>query len=124
MSVIDRWIPVCEVEDLVDNSGVCALVDEQQIAIFKVKTPEETKVLAISNWDPFGQANILYRGLIASTAAQGDAQNDGQRYVLASPLYKQRFCLATGECLDDESKSITAYPTRIVGSTVQLGVDA
>lgn len=118
MNAVDRWIPICEVEDLVDNSGVCALVDEQQIAIFKVKTDNESKVFAISNWDPFGEANVLYRGLIASA----NSDNDEQQFVLASPLYKQRYCLATGECLDDASKSISAFPTRIVGTTVQLGM--
>jgi nitrite reductase (NADH) small subunit len=118
MNEVDRWIPICEVEDLVDNSGVCALVDEQQIAIFKLNTGKESKVFAISNWDPFGEANVLYRGLVASV----NSNNDEPQFVLASPLYKQRYCLATGECLDDENKSISAYPTRIVGNTVQLGM--
>ncbi|KZZ65282.1 nitrite reductase small subunit [Oleiphilus sp. HI0130] len=118
MKEVDRWIPICEVEDLVDNSGVCALVDEQQVAIFKISTGSESQVFAVSNWDPFGQANVLYRGLVASV----NSDNDEQKFVLASPLYKQRYCLATGECLDDQSKMISAYPTRIVGNTVQLGM--
>ena len=118
MKAVDRWVPICEVEDLVDNSGVCALVDEQQIAIFKLDTEHESKVFAISNWDPFGKANVLYRGLVGSVTSD----KDEQRYILAAPLYKQRFCLATGTCLDDESQSIQAYATRIVGNTVQLGM--
>ena len=48
------WIKVCSVDDLVDNSGVCALIEDKQVALFKLKGADE--VYAISNWDPLGKA--------------------------------------------------------------------
>lgn len=111
MSQNQDWITVCHLNDLVDNSGVCALVREQQVAIFKLASANDEKVLAISNWDPIGKANVLYRGLVGSI-------ND--RVVVASPLYKQRYCLETGECMDDPSKRVNVYPTRIFGDQIQL----
>lgn len=111
MSQNQDWITVCHRNDLVDNSGVCALVHGQQVAIFKLASANDEKVLAISNWDPIGKANVLYRGLVGST---------NERLVVASPLYKQRYCLETGECMDDPSKSVSVYPTRICGDQIQL----
>ena len=61
-----QWHYVCETNDLVTNSGVCALVDSQQVAIFSLKINGETQVFAISNYDPIGKANVLYRGLLGS----------------------------------------------------------
>ena len=35
------------------------------------------------------------------------------RPFVASPLLKQRFDLASGECLDDETVRVTAYKVRV-----------
>lgn len=113
MAKTENWITVCEKDDLVDNSGVCALVDEQQIAIFKLASANDEQVMAISNWDPIGKANVLYRGLLGSMK---------DRYVVASPLYKQRFCLKTGVCFDDPLQKVKVYPARVVGDSVQLNI--
>jgi len=118
MSSNENWISICDLNDLVDNSGVCALVDEQQIALFKLRIAEQDHVMAISNWDPVGHANVLYRGLTASVT---EAER-GVRYVVASPLYKQRYCLTTGECLDNPELAVSVFPTRIVDNTVQLAI--
>lgn len=109
MSTENNWQAICQKNDLVKNSGVCALLEnEEQVAIFQVG---DDQVYAISNYDPFGKANVLYRGLI------GDTQ--GKIYV-ASPLLKQRFVLNSGECLEDETMSIKAYEARIVDDKVEL----
>ncbi|OUS31804.1 nitrite reductase small subunit [Thalassotalea sp. 42_200_T64] len=105
----NNWQTICKKEDLVKYSGVCALLnDEQQVAIFLV---DDDNALTISNWDPAGKANVLYRGLI------GDA--DGEVFV-ASPLYKERFSLTNGRCLDDDTLSVTTYQTRIEQGQVQV----
>lgn len=111
MTQVNNWTTVCQTSDLVDNSGVCALVNEQQIALFKVKQAEQEQVFAISNWDPIGKANVLYRGLIASV---------GETLAVASPLYKQRYCLTTGVCLDSDDVTVTIYPVKIEQDSVQL----
>jgi nitrite reductase (NADH) small subunit len=111
MKVRNQWQTICHKNDLVAHSGVCALLEnEQQIALFKIN---EDEVYAISNWDPVGNANVLYRGMI------GD--NNGEFFV-ASPLYKQRFLLNTGKCLDDDALTVNNYDTRILEEQVQVFV--
>lgn len=105
------WTAVCSADDLVDNSGVCALIGGQQIAIFKVSLNGFEQLFAISNWDPIGLANVLYRGLLCSVA---------DKTVVASPLYKQRFCLLSGQCLDDVSQQVQVFPIRLEGQNVLL----
>ena len=111
MSTQHNWITVCRDTDLVTNSGVCALLNEQQIALFKIKSANDKKIFAVSNWDPIGKANVLYRGLLGSVQ---DAK------VIISPLYKQRYCLESGQCLDDDAIKLIVYPVRIEQNHVQL----
>ena len=42
----------------------------------------------------------------------------GGRTVVASPLYKQHFDLATGECLEAPAQSVRTYPVRVDGGRV------
>jgi NAD(P)H-dependent nitrite reductase small subunit len=109
---MSQWLDVCNVDDLQPNSGICALVEGKQVAIFYM--PEDDAVFAINNYDPFGKANVLSRGMI------GDI--NGQPMV-ASPLYKQHFSLQTGVCLDDESVKVDAYAARINGDRVEVNLD-
>ncbi len=104
-----NWQTLCSKEDLVKNSGVCALLSNgEQIAIFQTSDDQAS---VISNWDPAGHANVLYRGLI------GD--DNGEIYV-ASPLYKERYSLQTGKCLDNDDLAVTSYQTRIENNQVQI----
>lgn len=106
-----QWVDVCSVSNIQPNTGVCALVEGQQIAIFRVGYG--TDVYAISNYDPFSKAFVLSRGLV------GDRKGVVK---VASPIYKQNFNLATGECLDDETVKIPTFPVRTVDERVQVGV--
>ena len=109
MTTEKNWQTICHKHDLVKHSGVCALVnDELQLAIFQT---DENQAMSISNWDPAGKANVLYRGII------GDS--NGELFV-ASPLYKERFSLTSGKCLDDSSLSVSCYQTRIQDDQVQV----
>lgn len=109
MSADKQWIDICSIDDLQPDSGICALVNGKQVAIFYM--PKESAVFAISNYDPFGQVHVLSRGLI------GDL--DGIPMV-SSPLYKQHFNLLTGQCLDDESVIIDTYTVRLENSRVEI----
>ncbi len=102
-----NWTAVCSIKDIPPNAGVCALVDGKQIALFKV----DNSIFALDNFDPFSGANVLSRGIVGSL--------DGE-LVVASPIYKQHFALATGRCLEDESRSIAAYSAKLDGDTVML----
>lgn len=102
---------ICDKSDLVANSGVCALVQEEQVAIFYIPGTEQ-EIFAISNWDPIGKANVLSRGIVGDLEGQ---------IVVASPLYKQHFNLATGSCLEDDTASVKTYPVQIKNDKVLLG---
>ena len=108
----NEWVTICSTSDLVENSGICALLaDKTQVAIFNIPSVEG-QVFAIGNYDPIGKANVLYRGIIGST---------DREYVVASPLYKQQFSLSTGKCLQEDA-SVPAFQARIVQDQVQLYV--
>lgn len=105
------WQDVCDIDDLQPNSGVCALVNGQQVALFYL-TPSAV-CHAINNYDPFGHANVLSRGVIGDINGQP---------VVASPLYKQHFNLQTGVCLEDETVKIPVYPIRINNNRVEVNL--
>ncbi|WP_282177638.1 nitrite reductase small subunit NirD [Vibrio nereis] len=100
---------VCHIEDIIPGTGVCALVDGEQVAIFRPTNVEE--VYAISNTDPYFQSNVLSRGIIC--------QHQGELWV-ASPLKKQRFNLTTGVCMEDDQFSVRAYKARVVKGAVEI----
>jgi nitrite reductase (NADH) large subunit len=104
-----EWVDVCDLSDITPNTGVGALVGGQSVALFRVGT--EKRVYALSNKDPFSQANVMSRGII------GDLQ--GER-VIASPIYKQHFSLATGRCLEDKDQKLLVFPTRIQNDRVMV----
>jgi len=106
---MSNWLKVCELDVIVPGTGVCALVDDQQVALFRPYANEE--LFAISNMDPYGQANVLSRGLIV--------EHKEQLWV-ASPLKKQRFNLATGVCLENEEFNVKSYKLRIIDGTVEI----
>lgn len=105
--------PICKIQDIIPETGVCALVNDKQIAIFRT---HDNQLFAIDNHDPFSDANVLSRGLVGSTK---DADGNAIRYV-ASPIYKQRFNLSTGQCLDDDSVQLNAYRVTLSDNSVFL----
>jgi len=105
------WIDICPLCAIAPNTGVGAWVEGEQVAIFRVGTEDE--VFAISNYDPFSKAFVLSRGIV------GDRNGIPK---VASPIYKQNFNLITGQCLDDETVSISTYQVRVVEGRVQVAV--
>lgn len=104
-----RWVNVCQLDQILPYAGVAALVQGEQVAIFRV----DDEVFAISNYDPFSRAYVLARGIV------GDRKGV---LKVASPIYKQSFSVTTGECLDDPAVRLPAYPARVLDGTVQVGV--
>lgn len=108
------WVDVCSFDHLVPDRGVCALVGEYQVAVFRLAPTEaapEGELYAISNYDPFSKAFVLSRGIVGS---RGDIPK------VASPVYKQSFDLQTGQCLDDPTVAIPAFDVRVVDGVVQV----
>ena len=111
-STQEQWETICTLDDLIPDSGICTLVAGQQIAIFYL--PSETPALyAVSNWDPIGEANVMSRGIVGSI---------GDELVVASPLYKQHFNLATGECLEQPEHSLRSYSIRLENGAVEIDI--
>ena len=105
-----QWTTVCQISDIKPNTGVCALFDDEQVAIFRLGETE--RVYALSNYDPFSKAYVLSRGIV------GDRQGI---IKVAAPIYKQNINLETGEYLDDSEIKIPTYPVRVIDGEVQLG---
>ncbi|HFJ8955356.1 TPA: nitrite reductase small subunit NirD [Serratia liquefaciens] len=106
---MSQWTTLCPISDILPGTGVCALIGDQQVAIFRPYADDQ--VFAISNIDPFAQASVLSRGLIA--------EHQGELWV-ASPLKKQHFRLHDGYCLEDDSCSVAHFASRVLDGMVQV----
>ncbi|MBS0368102.1 MAG: nitrite reductase small subunit NirD [Proteobacteria bacterium] len=95
------WTTVCKVDEILPNTGVCALVEDRHVAVFRVG---QSDFYAIDNVDPKSGASVLSRGLLG---------NLGEHVVVASPLYKNHFDLATGACLEAPEHSVRTHSVRI-----------
>lgn len=106
-----HWHPVCLLDDILPDSGICAAFGQRQIAIFRLG--DGSDLYALDNYDPIGQANVLSRGLV------GDLRGN---LVVASPLYKQHFNLASGRCLEQEEVTVATYPVRVNNGWVEVAL--
>jgi assimilatory nitrate reductase catalytic subunit len=102
---------ICKLADIVPDTGVCALVGDEQVAVFRVQSgrahngaPVGDSVHAVGNFDPFSRANVISRGIV------GDLNGE---LVVASPVYKQHFSLASGRCLEDAAVRLPVYAARV-----------
>ncbi|MBD3882484.1 nitrite reductase small subunit NirD [Phormidium tenue FACHB-886] len=108
---ITTWTTVCALDRILPNAGVCALVNGQQVAIFRVGDGDQ--LYAIANYDPFSKAYVLSRGIV------GDRNGIPK---VASPIYKQNFDLTNGQCLDDATVSVPTFSVRVIEQQVQVCV--
>ncbi|WP_158774818.1 nitrite reductase small subunit NirD [Cobetia sp. L2A1] len=119
-----HWVTLCQREDLVEGSGVAAWHETSeaqqsqsfQIALFTLPTTggDAPQVFAIDHRDPVSGANVMARGLL------GD--QSGEPLVI-SPLYKQRYRLKDGQCIEDAALRLKVWPVRVEGNAVQVGFD-
>lgn len=103
-----HWHDICAVDDIVPGTGVAAKLQGWQIAVFN--TPQG--FFAIANHDPFSGANVLSRGIV------GDISGT---LVVASPVYKQHFCLHTGECVEDRDVVVPVWPVKLENGRILIG---
>jgi nitrite reductase (NADH) small subunit len=99
------WVRVCPIDRLIPDRGVAAMVDGVAVAVFRLA---DGSLHAIDNVDPCSGASVLSRGII------GDA--DGITTV-ASPMYKQRFDLVTGRCLDADT-AVDVHDVHVIDGVI------
>ena len=107
-----QWEAVWLADDSLPNRGVGALIGQQQVAVFRTG---DDQFYALDNHDPFSGANVLARGILGSV---------GDKRVVASPIYKQHFCLEDGACIEDDSVSLQVWPVRQRDGVVEVGCSA
>ncbi|ARU56227.1 MAG: nitrite reductase small subunit NirD [Pseudomonadales bacterium] len=106
---MSNWLDVCGLDDISPDTGICALVNGEQVAIFRPSSAD--CLYAVGNYDPIGKANVLSRGLIS------DVQG---KLTVASPLYKQHYCLDSGTCLEESDVSIPTYTVKVENDRVLI----
>jgi nitrite reductase (NADH) small subunit len=108
---MSEWVGVATLGQLVPERGVAVLVGEQQVALFRVTSKGEEFVYAVGHRCPFSGANVMARGIVG---------NVGERDTVASPMYKQVFDLATGECLSEPEVRLPVFRTWIAGGVIYV----
>ena len=107
-AMADGYVLVCEQARLVPDRGVAALIDGVAVAVFKLS---DGSLYAIDNVDPISGASVLSRGIVGEV--------DGTATV-ASPMYKQRFDLCSGRCLDRDDTTVGTHAVKIVDDCVAV----
>lgn len=107
-----RWEPACRVDDLEPSWGEAALLRAGQIALFLIS---EQEIYAVTHRDPHTGSHIMARGIVGS---------QGQRPTIASPLHKEVYDLATGECFSDPGLHLQTFRTRVVNGYIEVEVPA
>jgi nitrite reductase (NADH) small subunit len=106
------WVDICPLSAIAPNTGVCAWVEGEQVAIFRVGN--ESEVFAISNYDPFSKAFVLSRGIV------GESQWHLQSCL---PNLQAKFQPASlDSALMMKQVSIPTYNVRVVEDRVQVAV--
>jgi len=100
-----EWHLACALDEMLPDTGLCALIEGRQIALYSV----DGAVYAIDNQDPASGANVLARGIVGDLCGE---------LVVASPLYKHHYSLVTGRCLEDPEKFVNVYPARVAETRV------
>lgn len=104
-----QWCSVCAYDALLPERGVAALLPGGvQAAVFRLA---DGSLRAVGNRDPFSGANVVSRGIVGSR---------GARPTVASPMFKQVFCLDSGECLDDADARLPVHRVRLRDGQVEV----
>ncbi|HUR51854.1 MAG TPA: nitrite reductase small subunit NirD [Mycobacteriales bacterium] len=104
------WHPVCPFVRLPVERAVCVLVGGEQVALVRTR---DDQVYAVDNLDPVGGAMVMSRGIVGSRGAVD---------VLISPMHKQAYDLATGECLDLPGIWLGTHLVRVLHGDVEVSL--
>lgn len=110
---LQAWTRVCTRDDLTAYWGEAALVEDAQVALFLVPGASGDRVYAVSNIDPATGSAVMSRGIVGSR--QG-------RVTIASPLHKDVYDLATGECYTNANLSLPVWSVREDGPVLSVAL--
>ncbi|EGU48287.1 nitrite reductase (NAD(P)H) small subunit [Vibrio orientalis CIP 102891 = ATCC 33934] len=99
---------ICRLDELPPYQGCSAMIGGEQVALFNIPS---AGVFAVQNWDPIGQAFVISRGIVGDVKGQ---------LCVASPLYKQHFCLKSGQCIENDEVKLCVYPVAVENGNVVL----
>ena len=97
------WRTVWPASRVPSECGVCVLIDGEQVALFRTASGS---LHALDNRDPVSGAMVLARGIVGTR---------GGRDVVSSPMFKQAFDLATGQCLDLDGVQVAVHEVAVHG---------
>jgi NAD(P)H-dependent nitrite reductase small subunit len=101
------WTEICAIDEILPNSGSGALVDGQDVALFRIRDA----VYALGNRDPASGVHVLAHGVV------GDI---GGELMVASPIFKQHYSLINGRCLEDPTLRVPVYLCRVDGGRIYV----
>ncbi|QRR00586.1 nitrite reductase small subunit NirD [Dyadobacter sandarakinus] len=105
------WHVACQVSDIPEDGGACALIEGRQIAIFNFARRGEW--YATDNECPHRRQMAVSRGMIGS---QGDEPK------VACPFHKKTFSLRSGQCLTGDDYKIDTFPVMVKENLVYIGL--
>lgn len=105
------FVAVCALDRLTANRGIAALLNGHAVAVFRLG---DDTIAVIDNIDPCSGASVLSRGVVG--------EFDGVPTV-ASPMYKQRFNLHTGRCLDAQDTAVTVHAARVTNGIIEVALN-
>ncbi len=105
-----RWQPLCSLADLVPQSGVVALHEGEQVALFYLPETAQ-KVFAVGNRVPKSGANVIGRGIVGQLGA-----DLGDRLAAVQAALR----LADGGCLEYPEQALPTWTVRLNGERVEI----
>jgi NAD(P)H-dependent nitrite reductase small subunit len=105
MSIKNDYYKVCALKELKEKTGKRFLVNDIDIAVFKIKD----EVFAVSNNCPHQHTQMIYDGLIEDNC-------------VVCPAHGWMFDLKTG-CLPQGAKGLRTFPVIITSGDVYVKVD-
>jgi nitrite reductase/ring-hydroxylating ferredoxin subunit len=97
---VDGFIRICSLEELSNNCGQRFIIDEVEIAIFKI----EDNIYALSNICPHQQTKMIYDGFI-------------ENGCVVCPVHGWMFDLKTGNT-PAGGRGLDSYETKIIDTDV------
>ena len=104
----EGWVDVSAFEDLEVNWGEAAIVAGHEYAVFRTN---DDRVFVTDHRDPRSGALVIARGIVG---------RHGEQHTVASPLYKETYDLATGQCVAGGDWTLPVYPVRVQEGRVQF----